>query len=104
MLFVTQPVVVDELIRDRNDLFPRAEILLHEQYFGISVFFVKIEKRLRVCRPEAVNALVLVADHEQVPAAFRKDRDHGMLDPRRVLCLVDADIPEAVLKCLPDLR
>ena len=47
--------------------------------------------------PELVDALVVIADDAQVPVLSRQEPDQLKLGPVRVLVLVHADVPEALL-------
>ena len=59
---------------------------------------LKIKKCLRVCCTEAINALVLVSNHEELPGFRGKKADHTMLDAGGILRLIYTDIGILLLK------
>ena len=69
-----------------------AIVLLHQQNLCAGIGLFKVHKRLGVGGAEAVNALVLVADHKDIAAFLRQHADNFMLYLGRILRLIDAEI------------
>ena len=97
-------VFPDEIIRQAENFRRGAVVLLHQQHPGVGVGLPEPHQGLRISGPEAVNALILVAHHEDVPALLRQKLNDRMLDFRGVLGLVHADIGEHILKMRQHVR
>ena len=69
-----------------------AIVLLHQQNLCAGIGLFKVHQRLGVGGAEAVNALVLVADHKDIAAFLRQHADNFMLYLGRILRLIDAEI------------
>ena len=69
-----------------------AVVLLHQQNLCAGIGLFKVHQRLGVGGAEAVNALVLVADHKDIAAFLRQHADNFMLHLGRILRLIDAEI------------
>ena len=91
-------VLADEGIRRLNDPGGGAVISLQEQDLGPRIVLLKMEQRRRLRRPEAVDALVLVAHEKEVLPLPRQQAQDRVLDPGGVLGLVHAEVAIAVLK------
>ena len=91
-------VLADEGIRRLNDPGGGAVISLQEQDLGPRIVLLKVEQGRRLRRPEAVDALVLVAHEKEVLPLPRQQAQDRVLDPGGVLGLVHAEVAIAVLK------
>ena len=100
---MTQPVMSDQLTGCLHDGRIRAKILLHEKHLCARMILFKGKERLRICRTESVDALILIADHEQVSIS-RKELQDPVLDFRRILCLIHTQIPVSGLVLGKKLR
>ena len=97
-------VFPDEIIRQAENFRRGAVVLLHQQHPGVGVGLPEPHQGLRISGPEAVNALILVPHHEDVPAFLRQKLNDRMLDSGGVLGLVHADIGEHILKMRQHVR
>ena len=104
MLFVAQGVLLDEAVSGADDAGIRTEILFHQEDPGTGMMLLKLEKRIGIGRTEAVDALILVADHEEVFGPGREEGDDGVLDLRGVLGLIDTDVRVLLLEMLAQPR
>ena len=104
MLFVAQGVLLDEAVSGAHDAGVRTEILFHEENPGTGMMLLKLEKRIGIGCAEAVDALILVADHEEVFGPGREEGDDGVLDLRGVLGLIDTDVRVLLLEMLEEPR
>ena len=86
MIFLNEP------IGSRHNLPRGAVILLHIQHLGVRVDGIELGQRLRVCGAEAINTLILIANHKQVAALPSQQSDDGMLNFRSILRFVHAKI------------
>ena len=82
----------DEAVRQANDGAAAPVIRLDVQNLRLRIGLFEVVQFLRAGRAEAVDRLVLVADHEEVPGVPDQEADQAVLDQRRVLRLVDADV------------
>ena len=97
-------VLLDKPVRRRHNLLCGAVILLHIQHLGVGIDPVKLGESLGIGRTEAVDTLVLVSHHEQIPALASQQADDGVLDFRGVLGLIHAVIPVPVPNRPQNLR
>ena len=104
VLFVAQGVLLDEAVSGADDAGIRTEILFHQEDPGTGMMLLKLEKRIGIGRAEAVDALILVADHEEVFGPGREEGDDGVLDLRGVLGLIDTDVRVLPLEMLAQPR
>ena len=58
----------------------------------------KFQKCLRVSRPESIDALILITDHEQIFRACCQQCNDRMLDLGGVLCFIHTDVGIQLLK------
>ena len=93
---MTKFVALDEPVRHPHNRRIGPVIQIHHKHLRFGMRLLKIQKRLRVCRAESVYTLVLIPDHEKIPVDARKKRDNLMLNARRILRLIHADIPKPV--------
>ena len=91
-------VLADEGIRRLNDPGGGTVISLQKQDLGPRIVLLKVEQGRRLRRPEAVDALVLVAHEKEVLPLPRQQAQDRVLDPGGVLGLVHAEVAIAVLK------
>ncbi len=98
------PVSRDKRARQMQNLRRGAVVVLQQQRLRARPDRRKAQQRLRIGRAEAVDALILVADHEEVPAFLRQQLDNRVLHAGRVLRLVDAEIGVARLKLRQNFR
>ena len=104
VLFVAQGIFLDEAVGSMNDAGIRAEVLFHQEDPGTGMMLLELEKRVGIGRPEAVDALILVADHEEIFRTRREEGDDGVLDLRGVLGLIDTDVWVLLLEMLEEPR
>ena len=104
VLFMTQGVLLNEAISGADDAGIRTEILFHQEDPGTGMMLLKLEKRIGIGRTEAVDALIFVADHEEVFGPGREEGDDGVLDLRGVLGLIDTDVRVLLLEMLAQPR
>ena len=90
VLLVPELILRHEAIRHRHDLLRGAVVFFHEQNAGLGVILLKAQQGLRVGCTKAVNALVLIPNHEHVFRFRGEQLDDLMLDPGGVLGLVHA--------------
>ena len=86
-------ILLDQSIRRPDDLLPAAVIGLHEKDPCSRVSVLKGDKCLRVSCPEAVDTLVFISHHKQIPALRRQQVDHIMLYFRSILRFIHTEIP-----------
>ena len=104
MFFVAFGVLLNKAVRRPHDPGVGAEVFFHQAHLGPRVIFFKGQQRLRVSGPEAVNALVFVAHHEQVVVFSGQERRDHVLNAGGVLRLIHAQIAVAVLEKLQRFR
>ena len=90
----------DKAVGGCDDLLAGTVVFLHEQDLCARMIGFKAEQGVRPGGAETVNALVLVADHEEILAFRGQQLDDRVLDSGRVLCLIHADIRKALLKSI----
>ena len=61
---------------------------------GIWIVALEVEDVANVCLAPRVDRLIGIADDEQVAMLAGQGRHHHILNPVRVLVLVDEDVPE----------
>ena len=98
MFFVAEGIFLYKAVCRPDNMRVGAEIVLHQQHLCARMLRLKGQERLGICRAEAVNALILISDHEQVLRLRCKQRDNCVLDLRGILCLIDTDIRIFFLK------
>ena len=84
--------LLDEAVRQAYDGAPAPVIRLDVQDLRLRIGLLEAVQFLRTGRAEAVDRLVLVADHEEVADIPDQEADQAVLDQRCVLRLVDADV------------
>ena len=94
MLFPAVGVQGYEPVGGTYDGFCAAVIFFDEQHLCVGIDAVEFKQPLRIRGAEAVNALVLVADHEKIAAPLSRPADYHVLYLRRVLRLIDTDVTE----------
>ena len=95
-LFLPAPVVRDDLIRRVQDIGCGAVILLQFDDLGIREILFKVQDVADVRPAPAVDALVVVPHHAQVPALLGQQPDKSILGGVGVLVFVHMDIVEAL--------
>ena len=85
-------IALDEGVRSLHDALGRAVILLHQQHLGSGVGLLKLQQGLGPGGAEAIDALVLVAHHEDVVAGGCQQPEDGMLDFGGVLGLIYTEV------------
>ena len=88
----------DKAVGGCDDLLAGTVVFLHEQNLCARMAGFKTQQGVRVGGTESVNALVLVADHEEILAFRGQQLDDRVLDSGCVLRLIHADIRKALLK------
>ena len=101
---VTIPVPLDECARQPQNFRRGAVIVLQQQRLCTRPDRRKAQQRLRIGRAEAIDALILVADHEEVPGFLCQQLNDRVLHAGRVLRFVDAEIGVARLKLRQNFR
>ena len=96
-LALAPDVVLNDGVRRVKDVLRGAVVLLETDRARALVFLFKIQNVGDVRAAEAVDALVVVADHADVAMAVRKQPHQLVLHPVRVLILVDEDVAEFAL-------
>ena len=96
-------VFLNEFIRRSNDLLGGTVVLLHIENFCLRINGVKLGQRLRIGGPEAIDALVLIAHHEEIPALSGQQANDRMLDLGGVLGFIHAKIPVSGLDGSKDI-
>ena len=91
-LWVPLLALLDEAVRQAYDGAPAPVIRLDVQDLGLGIGLPKAVEFLRAGCAEAVDRLVLVANHEEVSGISDQKTDQAVLDQRRVLRLVNADV------------
>ena len=93
-------VAPDEAVRRGDDLLRRAVVVLHQQHPPAGIVLLKTGELFGAGRAEAVDALVLVTDHEEISVGACQLLYDPVLDERGVLRLVNADesvfLPESL--------
>ena len=90
-------VVCDDGVRRGENVAGRAVILFEPDDTCVRVLLFKGEDILDRRAAEFIDALVVVADNADVPAAARHERGKEILQMVRVLILVDEDVSEFFL-------
>ena len=97
-------VVRDECIRGLEDGFCAAVVLLETIDLRVREVLGEIEDVVDVRAAPGVNALVLVADGEEVAMSFAEPARDEVLRPVRILIFVDVHVAVAALIAIPNLR
>ena len=97
-------VAADESVRLLHDGAGGAVVGLQLQHFRAGKDLLKLQQCLGPRRPEAVDALVLIANHEDVAAAGGQQAEDGVLNLRGVLGLVHADVGPPALEVGQNVR
>ena len=97
-------ILPDKPVGQMEDLRRGAVVFLHQQHPGLGIGLLKLHQRVRVGGPEAVDALILVSDHEKVAGFPGQKLNDGVLDLGGVLRLVHTNIGECVLKMGQNIR
>ena len=97
-------ILPDKPVGQMEDLRRGAVVFLHQQHPGLGIGLLKLHQRVRVGGPEAVDALILVSDHEKIAGFPGQQLNDGVLDLGGVLRFVHADIGEGVLKMGQNIR
>ena len=71
VLLMAQKVLPDKGVRRLHDFGIGTEILLHQEHLRPGMLLLESQQRLGVCRPEAVDALILIPHQEQVLLSAR---------------------------------
>ena len=79
MLFMARGVPRDEAVSHSHDLRDRTVVLLQKQHAGALMVAGEAHQCVGIGRAEAVYALILVADHEEIPVGACKHADDLML-------------------------
>ena len=90
-------VVGDDMVRGVQDVTRAAVVLLEPDRAGVLVLLFKIQDILDRRTAEFIDALVIVADHADVPPAAREQRRETVLEVVRILIFVDKHILEFAL-------
>ena len=97
-------VVLDQRVRDAQDVLRGAVVLLHQEHGRVGVVAFEVEDVLDGRAAPRVDALVGVADDADVAVPRGQQVDQLVLRAVRVLVLVDQDVAEPLLVVLQDLR
>ena len=95
-------VVLDQRVRDREDVRGGAVVLLHQEDLGVGVVALEVQEVLDRGPAPRVDALVGVAHDADVPVLLREQVDQLVLRAVRVLVLVHEDVAEPLLVVLED--
>ena len=96
-------VVGDDRVGGREDRLGRAIVLLELDHLRFREVGLEVEDVADVGGPEAVDRLVLVADHHQVAVLLGEQLQHPVLGVVGVLVLVDEDVTEGAPPALADV-
>ena len=96
-LALAPDVVLNDGVRRVKNILRGTVVLLETDRARTLVFLFKIQDVGDVRAAEAIDALVVVADHADVAMAVRKQPHQLVLHPVRVLILVDEDVAEFAL-------
>ena len=91
-------VFLNKPVSQPKNLRRGAVIFLHQQHTGAGIGLLKLHQGGGIRGPEAVNALILVPHHKEVPGLLSQKVNDGVLDPGGVLRFVHADIGKRILK------
>ena len=103
-LRVTVFVLLNKGLSSADDLLGGAVIDFHVQHLCLGIDLLEVEQGLGIGCSEAIDALVLISHHEQIPAGLSQEGDDGVLDFRGVLGLVYAKVSVSCLKLAEDWR
>ena len=90
-------VISDHRIGCVENALCGAVVLLKAHHERVGVILLKVQDILNIGAAEAVNGLVVVADHAEIPVFLRKEPHQFKLRVVGVLVLVHHDVEEAVL-------
>ena len=88
----------DKAVGGCDDLLAGTVVFLHEQNLCARMVGFKTQQGVRPGGTESVNALVLVADHEEILTFGGQQLNDRVLDAGCVLRFIHADIGKALLK------
>ena len=97
-------VVLDQRVRDAQDVLRGAVVLLHQEDRRVGIVALEVQDVLDRRAAPRVHALVGVADDADVAVPRRQHVHQLVLRAVRVLVLVDQDVAEPLLVVLQDLR
>ena len=97
-LGIALPVSLNKHACQPQNFRRRAVIVLQQQRLRARPDRRKAQQRLRIGRAEAIDALVLVADHEEIPGLLRQQFNDRMLHAGCILRFVHAEIGIVFLK------
>ena len=104
-LFRLAPCVVFDYRIGRVQYYRSGTVILFQlQQFRVGIILFKVQDVADVRAAPAVNALVRVAHHAQVPLISRQKARKQVLGPVGILVLVNHDIAKTLLIFFPHLR
>ena len=103
VLLLALAVVADDAVRRVEDVLGRAVVLLERDRVRAREVVLELEDVADVGAAEAVDALIGVADREDVPVLLGEQLEQAVLGVVRVLVLVDEDVAERLLPLLAGL-
>ncbi len=92
MFLMAQGIVLDKAVCSRHNPGVGTVVLLHQQYLRPRMLDSKVQQGLRVGRPEAIDALVLVPYQEEIVPLPGQQGNDPVLDPGSILGLIHTDI------------
>ena len=96
-------VVGDHRVGGREDRLRRAVVLLELDHLRVREVALEVEDVADVGAAEAVDRLVVVADHHQVAVLAGEQLQQPVLGVVGVLVLVDEDVAEGAAPALADV-
>ena len=102
-LLLALAVVLDHRVGGVQDRVRRAVVLLERDHARAGEVALELEDVADVGASEAIDRLVRVADHHQVPVWPREQLEQDVLRVVRVLVLVDEDVAERLRPALARL-
>ena len=99
-LFVSAAIVMDQLIREFNNLSCAAIVVLKPNNLGSRKLLLEPENVLHFSSAPTVNRLIIITHYAQIAMWADKRRDDLELHLVRVLILVDLHMIESILAAL----
>ena len=103
-LGVTVFVLLNKGLSSADNLLGGAVIGFHVQHLRLGIDLLKVEQGLGIRCSKAIDALVLISHHEQIPTVLSQVGDDGVLDFRGVLGLIHTKISVSCLELAEDWR
>ena len=97
-------IVSDHLQRVSYDIRRRTVVRAEKDLLRAGIILPELEHERRICSPESIDRLIVVADYEKIIFGLCQHPYHVILDPVDILELIDQDIAELFLPLREHVR